>query len=658
MRASVADTWDRLDTAISPQRTRLQRKPSRSSSPELAKRRLQMRSTRENFKANDSVTRSQNVTILADQSKRQLGMSLGKFTSLRSSSSRPVTAQVRRSHKSVKGQVPLFLAGITEIDIQLIYKAKCKDSSIPMLPEQMYRFYDFCERNIKDRKFDMQKSGLGPAAATEIARLLRNNFHYAQLELGRNTLTDKGAVTLVKTLSKSINLVHVGLSSNDISPEGGAAIFRALTDNQSITSFDISSHEGLNRNRLAAPGCEPLVTFFRENLILAHLNLAGTAIGPDGLEYLSAGLRGNQSLLTLNLANNGLIGKAIEPFSRSIVGTRLKHLDLASNKLGPAGAECIGRMIQGGFDGFCPLTHLDLSRNEITQAGAGRVYLAVGRNTILKSLSLEGNPLGPSSNLDLYNCLAENRVLTSLNLSSCDLRSDGITVIAEGLVRNHSLLTLNLAWNALEDPGAYSISNGLGRNDTLKTLDLSSNRIRDQGGTSICDGLRNNRCLETIIMQDNNFHDPTGMMLVEVTRVSRSLLRVNLKFNPINLKYISEINDNLVGNRQSLRKSQMPLLKNEIKRLQIREEAFVEIEVTEKKKKTEEEELKRQLIENEKKFERFKEDEERKFSVVKAKMDDVLAQKLLVGQEYASLEDEMLVLPHPDRKAQRRQVDS
>lgn len=642
MKAGVAATWQRLDSAISPNRS-FQRKIAKSSSPDLSKRRRTQQSSRKPANEMPSLTKS-NVFTTAETFRNQLSVSFARMQSVRQSRSRPATAGLRRSRQVQKTDLPLFLEGVTEVDIQLIYTAKCKDSDIPVLPEQMLRFYELCSRNIKDRKFDLQKCGLGPSAAYEIARLLRNNFHYAQLELGRNILGDKGSVLLIKAISKAVNLVHVGLSSNDISPEGGAIILRSLMDNQSITSLDISSHEGLHRNRLAGKGCEPLTVLFKANPVLVHLNLAGNAIGPEGLDYLSTGFKGNHTVLTLNLANNGLTGRMIEPFTRTVLGSKLRQLDVSGNKFGQSGAECISRMLQGGFEGACPLHHLDISRNDINFTGAARILHTLTRNLTLKSLSLEGNPLGTMNSTDFHIFLSDNKALTTLNLSGCDLKSDGIVGLCDGLVKNHVLTALNLSWNSLEDAGAALIGAVIGRNDTLKSLDLSSNRIRDTGGSALCEGLKQNHYLSLLNLQDNNFHDSTGVLLTEITRTNRNFVKIMVKMNPITQKYVLEMQGNMEINKASLRKSMMPLLKNEIKRLTIRDDAFDELETAEGKKKKEEVELKRQLQESEVRFDRFKAEEERKFAQVKEKLDEVMNVKREVGEEYANLEDEIFVL--------------
>ena len=640
MHEEIAETWDKLELVLSEKPNPLLRKPARSNSPARVKLLRPVGGSVDWTKSKShstSVSHSHNTSLVPNYYGE--GSVSRRYTPM----PRPSTAPLRSSHKQVKADLSLFLEGLTDVDVKLIYKARCDDAGMPVLPEQQKRFYEFCVRNVKNRKFDMQKCCLGPAAAAVIAQLLHHNFFFGQLELGTNLLTDKGAVILVKTLSKSISLVHLGLSSNEITPEGAATLLRALATNQSLTSLDVSSNEGQHRNRLAVKGCEALAQLLAKNRVLAHLNIAGTGVGGDGIQLLAQGLRGNTTLLTLNLGNNGLMGKSIEEFSRVLVSTKLKVLNLAGNRLGAAGCECISLLLQGEYQAYCPLFSLDLSKNGINHVGVTKLYSALSRNSTLKTLNLESNPLGSVSNSELMLFLIDNRALTSLNLSSCDLRQEGVAPLGEGLVKNHSLLTLNIARNAIDDPGAVAVAAGIARNDTLKSIDLSSNRIRDAGGNALFESLKTNRMLEAMNLQDNNIHDSSGQLQSNITRHNKAIQRLELRYNPINQKSIYEIRKIVTANRARVLHNQEPMLHSEISRLQVRKDEFKELEIKGERCKTEKEVLVKQLEDNKERFERFKADEERKFAAVQAKLQEVLQAKEEVGVEYCELEKEMVV---------------
>lgn len=640
MNHGIVTTWDKLETVLSSKPPVLPRKPSRSASPRGPHNPNSLeRDYRSKLESSRSRTRVLSQESGGEESTQQL-----ELTSLkRPPSGRPLTAPMKGGHKQVKAPLPYFLDGVTEVDIQRIYKARCDDGQIPLIPDQLRRFYDFCARSIKDRKFTLAKASLGPNSAEMVAQVVRNNYNFAQLELRNNDLGDKGAVILAKALSKALNLVHIGLAGNDIGPEGANVLFRSLAGSHTVTSLDLSSSEGLHRNRITGKGAEALVPLLKGNQVLMHLNLAGTGLGQEGIELLAEGFEGNRTLLALEIGGNGLVGRAVEGLARVVVGSKLAKLGLAGNKLGLAGCEVLGRLLCGGYDGYCPLQHLDLSKNEIPQAGVSRIYSALCRNGGLKTLLLDNNPIGPAVCPELHSFLVENRSLNTLSLAYCELRSDGVAVFSEGLSKNHSLQTLNLSWNVLEDAGSVSIATGVGHNDSLKSLDLSSNRIHDKGGFALCEAIRTNRTLEMLQLQDNNIHDTAGQLFAEITRGNRTLVRLGLRYNPINQKYVNEINENISGNKDGQRRKMMPLLRTEIEKLQVKDGAFEEITILEHRKKAEEEELLQQLKGTEDRYEHYRAEEEKKFLALRQRLQAVVAEKDQKDEELVQLQADTMV---------------
>ena len=634
MNHGITSTWDKLANVLGSKPPLLPRKPSRSASPSGPHQPSDYSASK--AESSRSRTRLMSQESGGEESGQQMELK-------RPPSGRPLTAPMKGGHRQVKVPLPYFLEGVTEVDIQRIYKARCEDGQIPLIPEQLRRFYDFCARSIKDRKFTLAKASLGPNSAEIVGQIVRNNYNFSELELRNNDLGDKGAVILSKSLSKAINLVYIGLAGNDIGPEGASALFRSLSSSHAVTSLDLSSSEGLHRNRIAGKAAEALVPLLKLNRVLMHLNLAGTGLGQEGLELLAQGFEGNRTMLALELGGNGLGGRTIEVLARVVVGSKLARLGLSGNKLGLAGCEVLGRLLCGGYDGYCPLQYLDLAKNEIPQAGVSRLYTALCRNGGLKTLLLDNNPIGPAASPELYHFLVENRTLSSLSLAYCDLRSDGVSAFSEGLCKNHSLQTLNLSWNSLEDAGSVSISTGLARNDFLKSLDLSSNRIHDKGGFALCEAIRTNHTLETLQLQDNNIHDAAGQLLSEITRGNRTLIRLGLRYNPINQKYVNEITENISGNKDGLRRKMMPLLLSEIDKLQVKTGAFEEIAILEARKKTEESELQQQLRDTEERFERYRVDEDKKFTALRQKLQSIVSEKDRKDEELVQLQADTMV---------------
>lgn len=550
---------------------------------------------------------------------------------------RPMTAPVNKLLTTEASPVE----GLTFMQLKRVYNAKCADLCIPVLPDQERRYMECCARTLKDRRFTMQEFGLGLEASKVIGEILRANTSFARIELSRNVLRDAGAITLVKMLMRSPHIVHLDISSNDISPDGTAAVIRKIATHPSIVSLDISSHEGLHRNRLGSKGCEPLIKLLATNPILAFLNLAGTSITSEALHLLSRGLKGNRSLVVLNLSNNSIAGRYFEEFCRTICTTSLQELSIAANKLDDDDMEPLAEMLMAGFESVAVLKKLDISRNRIGRAGAGVVYNALKSNAQLKQLNLERNPLGPASTINLASFMADNTVLSYINWTSCDLRSAVASSIGDGLGKNHTLSTVILMSNSIDDEGATALSQGILKNDGLTVLDLSFNKISDEGGSAIANGLRANRKLERLLLRDNNLHDSTGQVLVEVTRYNRSLVKASLDNNPINLKYIREIKTNLKRNRQALQKNLAPMLKRQLKSMQIRENALDEVLGDLHKRKAEAEDAEVRLHKQTDQLQRFKAEEEEKYEIVHKDFVTTREVHTVLAEELDQLEDQL-----------------
>ena len=105
---------------------------------------------------------------------------------------------------------------------------------------------------------------------------------------------------------KSVSIVHLDISSNEITAQGSEMILDLLGNHMTLASIDISSHEGLHRNRLGIVGSQAVNRLLKTSQVISILNLAGTGIGPDGIEYIISGLKNNLILASINLSSNNL----------------------------------------------------------------------------------------------------------------------------------------------------------------------------------------------------------------------------------------------------------------------------------------------------------------------------------------------------------------
>ncbi len=130
----------------------------------------------------------------------------------------------------------------------------------------------------------------------------------------------------MEVLEDNLNIIHLDLSSNDITHKGAEIIFRTLLNQHSIISLDLSSKEGINRNRLSSEGVSLLEKVLKENLLLEYLYISGNSIKNDGLKSILIGMAENKTLNTLYLSNNEITFVGIKYFSKKLLKIFFKNL--------------------------------------------------------------------------------------------------------------------------------------------------------------------------------------------------------------------------------------------------------------------------------------------------------------------------------------------
>jgi Ran GTPase-activating protein (RanGAP) involved in mRNA processing and transport len=534
-----------------------------------------------------------------------------------------------------------MVEGLSDEQLKDIYEAKCVDLGIQVMPLQEKRFLQYCYKYIKNRDLNLAESGIGPASGKAIAECIRNNSHFCKLTLAKNALGDTGAVQLVKILSKALNLIHLDLSSNSLSPEGLVQILQILSVHESLVSLDICSHEGLHRNRLGRPGAAAIGDMLSHNPLLISLNLANTSIGSEGLELLSPGLSVNRSLQRLSIAQCGISGHALDKFFKSLCKSRVMNLNLAGNSLGALAADYIAEVLTMPDVTGCKLKVLDLSNAKLGFAACQLIFRAMTQNSLLDSLILEKNPIGPMPNPALTQLISDNLTLKQLNVSGCGLRSNGAAAIGDGLGKNHSLKVLLVASNGFEEEKINILADGLLRNSALQALDLSYNRLTDRAGTWIGSAIRTHSTLSQLLLRDNELKDESGQLFADLTRTHRQLVRISVENNPMSHRFMLEIRGNVAANLKFQGMNRTPGRMRELRELELQDTNVDVIinDITALKK--EESGLLEQIERHKDKYSQYQEAEEAKTQAVLKESAAVQARRQLVLDEYYAVRQEL-----------------
>lgn len=483
---------------------------------------------------------------------------------------RPITAVTTGSlwatARTFQQSQDIEVEGLTSEQVRRIYKAKCIDLDILHIKDQEQRFFNFCSKSFTNRTIGLNENGLGSESMQVLSKILKNNFNFCRLNLSKNNIGERGIMQLANLLKNHQSLVAVDISSNDIAVDGLSKFFYTLKENMTLVSINVCSLEGLHRNRLGCKGAEAVSEFLRYNRVLTHLNIGDTGIGKEGFEYIIQGIAHNDVLVFLDISNNGLGYAGIEGFCQSLLTTKLRELNLAGNRIGNKACEYLAKTLAHKSQVHCPLEKLDLSACDITAYGISKICEALENNPHVTHLVVDNNNLAQYSGAALGKCFTLNSALALVSLSNCSLKDENMPKICEGMARNIKINKLNLSKNGISDSSAGFLAEVLKKNSHLVALDLSYNLIKNKGGLEIVTALKYNSTIENINFTENSLKDEAGRVLAEITRFKPNLLKIDLTMNPMNLKYVKEIKENLNRNNFNYKQLLSPKLKREIEK--------------------------------------------------------------------------------------------
>ena len=137
------------------------------------------------------------------------------------------------------------------------------------------------------------------------------------------------------------------------------------------------------------------------------------------------------------------------------------------------------------------------------------------RENTLKTLDLSGDEIGDAGATALADALRVNKSLETLDLDDNHIGDAGATALADALLVNETLETLFLTRNEIRDAGATALADTLLVNETLKNLFLDDNYIGEAGATALAGALHVNKSLKTLYLSGNYIGDAGATALRE-----------------------------------------------------------------------------------------------------------------------------------------------
>lgn len=232
-------------------------------------------------------------------------------------------------------------------------------------------------------------------------------------------------------------------------------------------------------------------------------------IGPQDMEVICSGLQMCHNLVNVNIQDNPITDKGCEHLAKALVGkTKLRTLTLWSAGVGDLGLCWLTNILQDGSG----LRLMDLRGNSVTEIGARALASCLRQEIALTRIVLAGNKIGPMGMREFAMALKRPTHLRLLDLAGCDVSDDAVVEFSEALMGNHQLLALVLTWNELTNASAFALARVVSKGIKLRCLDVRDNRIKDKGVRE----------------------------LIESARVSSSLKKLGVQFNPMSKDFLEK----------------------------------------------------------------------------------------------------------------------
>jgi len=230
--------------------------------------------------------------------------------------------------------------------------------------------------------------------------------------------------------------------------------------------------------------------------ILQHmrvLTLYYNKLDGNACDLLAKAIRSMSRLeelwLGLNLMESG---GAVEVI-KALCGSGLKVLWLNNTGIGQPDCEALCELLKSSQS----LKRLDIEKNNLSSDSVASIITGLGHNSSLTKLDIS-NSLFSMVNVDSLASILRDQskcMLTQLLLQSCHISEQGACELAAALCKNSTLKILELDDNPIGVEGASSISDMLQHNTSLKWLHLCKESVGKEGVHQIINGLKHNQTI-------------------------------------------------------------------------------------------------------------------------------------------------------------------
>ncbi|XP_077321214.1 NACHT, LRR and PYD domains-containing protein 3-like isoform X1 [Lithobates pipiens] len=312
----------------------------------------------------------------------------------------------------------------------------------------------------------------------------------------------------------------------------------------SVLSFILQSRRETEEIKLRA--CNVPSEGLRKLIPALHtiksLSLYNNQLTHSSCPHLASGIRNNQTLRTLDLAENNLEGPHFRDLMEALTTSRIEELLLNNNHLTDSSCPHLASGIRNNQslrrldleennlegpnfrDLMVALTtsrieDLQLDRNQLTDSSCPHVASGIRNNQTLRILSLSYNNLEGPHFSDLMAALTTSRI-EELRLVNTHLTDSSCPHLTSGIRNNQTMRTLNLSYNNLDGCNFSDLMEAL-TTSRIEELHLYNNGLTDSSCPHLAIGIRNNQTMRTLDLSHNNLQGPHFRDLMEALTTSQ-----------------------------------------------------------------------------------------------------------------------------------------
>ncbi|KAL9976144.1 hypothetical protein ACROYT_G013400 [Oculina patagonica] len=335
---------------------------------------------------------------------------------------------------------------------------------------------------------------------TDILQILEADPQLSSFSLSNKALQDVHVLPLYRALQCHDTLTKLMLPGNRIGDSGVQHLVSALPTLPSLAILDLTSngitHKGLSFVASALTSRDSTNSGTQQNCTLQKLeefNISYNWLGDSAGSSLAAILKRCPILNTLRIESCGLTGHVAaqgKEFSVALKGSRLSHLSVAYNFLGPQGITNLITALPSES-----LRHLNIT-SSLDDKGSqsaiqNMVELMDKGGCILSDLILGDCNIGDKDLDILMKARYMFTGLQHLNLSCNKIGNNGVPLLARLLKESCKLSSLTLAGNgSINAVGVASLLAAAKDSKTLQKLNLSACGVKSPLDVTFFDALK------------------------------------------------------------------------------------------------------------------------------------------------------------------------